>query len=101
MSKVKPLEGIRLKENRVLIRRFGLQEKVGSIYMPASEQEAPKGGTVVSVGPGKVDPVTGVLVPNVCKVGETVRFMEHGLEIEHGKEDYYLLRDSDVWGDID
>lgn len=100
-EKVKPLKGISLKENRVLIKTFSAEEKTAAgIILPEGAQEAPPGGLVVSIGPGKVDPTTGVLVPNVCKVGEKVRYMAHGMEVEIGEETYYLLRDSDVWGDI-
>lgn len=92
MSKAKPLAGIKLKENRILIQRFGVEEKSeGGIILMKDEQEAPEGGLVVSVGP----------TVNGIEVGEKVRYYEHGTEVEIGGEDYYLLRDSDVWGEIE
>ena len=92
MSKVKPLKGINLKENRILIQRFSKEEKsAGGIIMPESEQETPEGGVIVSKGP---------LVEDL-EIGEKVRFYEHGLEVTHTSKTYYLTRSSDVWAGID
>lgn len=91
MTKIKTLPGINLKENRILIRKFGLEEKVGSIIMPESEQEAPEGGVVVSKGPD----AEGV------ELGEKVRYYEHGMEVTHGGETYYLGRSTDIWAGIE
>jgi len=99
MSKVKPLEGIELKENRILIADFDvIKETKGGIILPEEQWITPVGGLIVSVGPGKVDPVSGILVPNVCKVGERVYYMQHGTQVTIKDKSYYLLRDSDVWG---
>jgi len=100
-EKVKALKGVKLKENRILIQDFTLvKESPGGIIMPESEWVVPVGGLIVAVGPGKVDPVSGVLVKNTCKVGEKVQYMKHGTEVEVDGETYYLLRDSDVWGEM-
>jgi chaperonin GroES len=89
---MKPIKGINLKENRILIQRFSKEEKsAGGIILPESEQEAPEGGTIVAAGP---------LVEDL-KVGEKVRFYEHGTEVTHNGKDYYLARSSDVWAGID
>lgn len=91
MSK-KPLKGIKLKDNRILIKKFDKVETTkAGIILPDEDQEAPEGGTIVSVGP-KADGV---------EVGEKVRFMEHGMTVEIDGQEYYLLRDGDVWGEIE
>jgi chaperonin GroES len=102
MSKVKPLAGVRLKENRILIKDFELvKETKGGIILPEEQWETPVGGLIVSVGPGKVDPQSGILVKNTCKVGEKVQYHKHGTEVEVNGEKYYLVRDSDVWGEME
>jgi chaperonin GroES len=99
---MKALKGIKLKENRILIADFDVRkESAGGIIMPESEWETPVGGLIVSVGPGKVDPNSGILVKNTCKVGESVQYHKHGTEVEVNGEKYYLLRDSDVWGEME
>ena len=100
MSKAKELKGIKLKDNRILIEKFKAEEKIGSIIMAEKDQVVPEGGVIVSIGPGNVDANSGLLTPNRCKVGEKVRYMEHGMEVEIEGETYYLLRDTDVWGEI-
>jgi len=82
--------GIKLKENRVLVERFKAEEKIGSIIVMQEEQVIPEGGLIVSVGPDVVG----------LAIGERVRFYEHGMEVSIGDEDYYLLRDGDVWGEV-
>jgi len=95
------LKGVNLKENRILIKDFTMvKETKGGIILPEDQWETPVGGLIVSVGPGKVDPVSGVLVKNTCKVGEKVQYLKHGTEVEVNGKKYYLLRDSDVWGEM-
>jgi co-chaperonin GroES (HSP10) len=59
--------------------------------MPESEQETPEGGTVVAMGPLAED----------LEIGEKVRFYEHGVEVSHKGEDYYLCRSTDIWAGIE
>lgn len=103
MSEVKEVTevtSIKLKENRVLIKKFEKEEKSkGGIILPDDQQEAPEGGTVVAVGPGRME--NNILVENACRAGEKVRYVKHGMEVEIDGEEYYLLRDSDVWGTIE
>lgn len=101
-KKVKPLEGVKLKENRILIADFEpIKETPGGILLPEEQWIIPEGGLIVSAGPGKTDPVTGTFVENLCKVGERVYYMNHGQKVDIDGKDYYLLRDSDVWGEIE
>ena len=90
---MKALKGIVLKKNRILVQRFSKEEKTASgIYMPESEQEAPEGGVIVSVGPD----ADGV------KVGDKVRYMTHveNNTVDVDREEYLLMRDDDVWAQI-
>lgn len=99
MSEIKPI-GIRLKENRVLIKKFNKVEKTESgIILPEDQQVAPEGGEVVAVGPGVM--VNGLYQTTTCVVGEKVRYHEHGKVVEINGEEYYLLRDTDIWGTIE
>ena len=90
---MKPLKGITLKKNRILVKKFNKEEKTkAGIYMPESEQEAPEGGVVVSIGPDSDD----------IKVGNKIRYMAH---VENNvvlvdREEYLLMRDDDVWAQI-
>lgn len=91
MSKVKPLAGIKLKENRILIKKHDLITKTeGGIILPDDDQIQPVGGVIVAVGPDTND--------KLAKVGDNVRYLEHGQQVEIGKETYYLLRDDAIWG---
>lgn len=102
IKKAAEVKSVNLKENRVLIKKFEKVEKTegGIILMEGDMQEAPEGGTIVAVGPGKME--NGLLVEeNTCKVGEKVRYVQHGMDVEIDGMEYYLLRDSDVWGTIE
>jgi chaperonin GroES len=84
---------ITLKENRVLIKKFGLITKTaGGLILPDDQQVPREGGTVVVVGPD--------VAKTACKVGDRVRYVAHGMEVEIDGEKYYLCRDTDVWGDL-
>lgn len=48
-TKIKPLG------NRVLIKRSEAETSKKGILLPESAQEKPKEGTVIAVGPGKID----------------------------------------------
>jgi len=94
MSKVKALEGIRLKENRILIQKHEKQTKTeGGIILPDDNEAAPEGGIIVAMGPG--------VEKNTFNIGEKVRYLEHGMTIDHKGKDYYLIRSTDIWADVD
>lgn len=98
---MKALKGIKLKDNRILIKDFELvKETKGGIILPEDQWETPVGGLIVSVGPGLMNTTTGELIPMTCSVGEKVQYHKHGTEVEVNGEKYYLLRDTDVWGEI-
>ena len=79
--------------DRVLVEPLEPEAKTsGGIYLPEAAQEAPREGTVIAVGPGKVAD-SGELVPVGVKVGDIVLYTKYGgneIKVE-GKE--YLLVD--------
>ena len=80
--------------DRVLVEPLEPEAKTsGGIYLPEAAQEAPREGTVIAVGPGKVAD-NGELVPVGVKVGDIVLYTKYGgneIKVD-GKE--YLLVDS-------
>ena len=87
MSNIKPLG------NRVLIKRSKAPTSKGNILLPESAVEKPKEGTVVAVGPGKMDDDGKIVQMNV-KAGDQVLFTSYaGTEIKNSNEDAdYLIR---------
>ncbi|MCB1112645.1 MAG: co-chaperone GroES [Chlamydiales bacterium] len=85
MTKIKPLG------NRVLIKRKTVAQSKGGILLPDSAQEKPKEGTVVAVGPGKINDNGETEAMNV-KVGDQVLFSAYsGTEVKSGSDDEELL----------
>lgn len=95
MTKIKPLG------DRVVVQPKEADEKTDSgLYIPDSAQEKPQKGTVVAIGPGRVE--------NGNRIGLTV---EEGQEVLYGKysgtevtldgDDYLIMRESDIFGVIE
>jgi len=94
--KVKPLG------NRVLIKRSKAETSKGGILLPDSAQEKPKEGTVLAVGPGKMDENGNVETMHVAE-GDRVLFSSYaGTEVkgmDEGETDEYLiLSQEDILG---
>jgi len=94
--KVKPLG------NRVLIKRSKAETSKGGILLPDSAQEKPKEGTVLAVGPGKMDENGNVETMHVAE-GDRVLFSSYaGTEVkgmDEGEADEYLiLSQEDILG---
>ena len=84
--KFKPLH------DRVLIEVLDSSEKTaGGIIIPDTAQEKPQRGTVVAVGPGKVDE------PTTVKVGDSVLYGKYsGTDLQLEGQDYMIMRESDI-----
>jgi chaperonin GroES len=92
MKKILPLG------DRVLVKREKAQKTKGAILLPDTAQEKPKEGTVVSVGPGKVND-QGQTEPMNIKVGDRVLFSAYsGTEIKINDEDELILSKEDILG---
>lgn len=90
-SKIKPLG------NRVLIKRSKAPTTKGGILLPDSAQEKPKEGTVIAVGPGKVDE-QGNREPMNVQIGDLVLFSNYaGTEVK-GEEETIILSEDDILG---
>lgn len=78
--------------DRVLIEPAPAEVKTaGGIYIPDTAKEKPQKGTVVAVGPGKVDE------PTTVKKGDVVLYGKYsGTEINVEGTDYLMMRESDI-----
>ena len=87
--------------DRVLIRRDAEEEQVGSIILSASAQTKPHTGTVVAVGPGRLND-KGERNPLICKLGMQVAFGKYaGDEIDVDDETHLIMRESEILGWIE
>ena len=79
--------------DRVLVEASAAEEKTaGGIIIPDTAKEKPAQGTIVAVGPGKVDePVT-------VKVGDSVLYGKYaGTEITLEGKPYLIMREADIF----
>lgn len=73
-------------EDRILVQPDPIEEKIGSIYIPQTSQQAPIRGTVLDVGQGK----EGVKME--VKTGDKVLYSKGaGTTIEHEGETLLIL----------
>ncbi|MFP4477044.1 MAG: co-chaperone GroES [Desulfatibacillaceae bacterium] len=89
--KIQPLN------DRVLIKRIEAREKsTGGIIIPETAKEKPQKGTVVAVGPGRLDK-NGERIPPAVKEGDEVMFAKYsGTEVKVGGEEHVFLREEDI-----
>jgi chaperonin GroES len=88
---VKPLD------DRVLVRQSEAEETTsGGIVLPDTAKEKPQRGTVVAVGPGKLLD-SGERGKMSVKKGDEIFYGKFaGTEIRIDRQDYVILRESDV-----
>jgi len=90
MAKIKPLG------SRILVQRQEAKTTKGGILLPESAQQKPKQGTVLAVGPGKVDD-HGKHVAVELKVGDEILFSSYaGTEYKSDAQEFILLNEEDV-----
>jgi len=93
-----PNDTFRPLHDFVLVQRAALEEKVGSLFVPAAAGKKSKRGTVIAAGPGKRD-LHGVVHTLTVRPGDIVMFGEYaGSEIEFGGEVYLIIREDDLLG---
>jgi chaperonin GroES len=92
MASIKPLG------DRVLVRPDVAEEKTASgIIIPDTAKEKPQRGTVVAVGPGKVE--NGAKIDMTVKAGDKVLYGKYsGTELNLDGEDFLIMRESDILG---
>jgi chaperonin GroES len=83
--------------DRVVVRANEREEMTSSgIVLPDTAKEKPQEGTVVAVGPGRLNE-KGERVPLEVKSGDTVLYAKYaGTEIKNDGEELLILRESDV-----
>ena len=91
-ASIKPLA------DRVVVKPQDAEEKTaGGLYIPDTAKEKPQRGTVVAVGPGKVE--NGTHVEMSVNTGDTVLYGKYaGTEITLGDDDVLIMRESDILG---
>jgi chaperonin GroES len=89
--KIKPLE------DRIVVQANEAETTTASgIVIPDTAKEKPQEGTVIAVGPGRVDD-NGKRVPLDVAVGDTVIYSKYGgTEVKYSGEDYLVLSARDV-----
>ena len=92
MAKLTPLA------DRVVVRPEDAEETTsGGLIIPDTAKEKPQKGTIVSVGPGKVE--NGTKVDMTVSDGDTVLYGKYaGTEVTIDGEDLLIMRESDILG---
>ena len=83
--------------NRVLVRAEEAEETTASgIILPDTAKEKPQIGTIISVGPGKLNQV-GDLIKMTLKKNDKVLYGKYsGTEIAVNGDDVLIMRESDI-----
>ena len=84
--------------DRVVVRPQEAEEKTaGGLFIPDTAKEKPQRGTVLAVGPGKVE--NGTKIDMTVKEGDTVLYGKYaGTEIQLDGDDVMIMRESDILG---
>ncbi|MEM1125419.1 MAG: co-chaperone GroES [Bacteroidota bacterium] len=92
MAQIKPLG------DRVVVRPQAAEEKTASgLFIPDTAKEKPQRGTIVAVGPGRVE--NGTKIDMSVKEGDQVLYGKYaGTEIQLGDDDVLIMRESDILG---
>lgn len=95
MANIKPLG------DRVVVRPEPAEEKTASgLYIPDTAKEKPQRGTIVAVGPGRVE--NGNKIDMTVKEGDTVLYGKYaGTEITLDSEDVLIMRETDLLGIVE
>jgi chaperonin GroES len=84
-------------EDRIVVQPLEAETTTASgLVIPDTAKEKPQEGTVLAVGPGRVDD-KGERVPVDVKVGEVVLYSKYGgTEVKYNNEEYLVLSARDV-----
>lgn len=95
MAKIKPLG------DRVVVRPKPADEKTESgLYIPDSAKEKPQKGTVVAIGPGRVE--NGNQIDLTVTEGDEVLYGKYaGTEVTIDGEDMLIMRENDIFGIVE
>ena len=86
--------------DRVVVQAQDAEEQTASgLFIPDSAKEKPQRGTVIAVGPGRVE--NGTKIDMTVKAGDTVLYGKYsGTEVTLDNEEYMIMRESDIFGII-
>ena len=89
--KIQPLE------DRIVVQTNEAEQTTASgLVIPDTAKEKPQEGTVLAVGPGRVDD-NGKRIPLDISEGDTVIYSKYGgTEIKYSGEEYLILSARDV-----
>jgi chaperonin GroES len=91
--------GVNLKPlaDRVVVEPAPAEEKsTGGIILPDTAQEKPQQGTVVALGPGKVND-SGSLIEMTVKKNDKILYGKYsGSEVNIEGTDYIIMRENDI-----
>lgn len=92
--KIQPLS------DRVVVQAQDADEQTASgLYIPDTAKEKPQRGTVLAVGPGRVE--NGTKIAMTVKEGDSVLYGKYsGTEVSLDNEDFIIMRESDILGII-
>ena len=96
-TKSKKTTTIKPMDDRVLIQPMQAEEKTSSgIFLPEGAKEKPMTGTVVAVGPGKLND-DGSRSEITVKKGDVVLYGKYaGTEIDVDGESHIILKESEM-----
>ena len=91
-TSIKPLA------DRVVVKPEAAEETTaGGLIIPDTAKEKPQRGTVVAVGPGRVE--NGTKIDMTVQEGDTVLYGKYaGTEIALDGDDVMIMRESDILG---
>ena len=84
--------------NRVVIEPMESDQQIssGGIYIPDTAKEKPQEGTVIAVGPGKLNE-DGSRSELEVSVGDIVVYSKYaGTEYKQGDTEYLIVREDDI-----
>ena len=84
-------------EDRIVVQPLEAETTTASgLVIPDTAKEKPQEGTVLAVGPGRVDD-KGERVPLDVSVGDVVLYSKYGgTEVKYNNEEYLVLSARDV-----
>ncbi|MEF8794964.1 co-chaperone GroES [Salinibacter sp. 10B] len=95
MTSIKPLG------DRVVVQPKPADDKTESgLYIPDSAKEKPQEGTVVAIGPGRVE--NGNRIEMTVEEGDQVLYGKYaGTEVTLDGDEYLIMRESDIFGVVE
>jgi len=83
--------------DRVVVEPLEEEQKTSTgVYLPDSAQERPSKGTIIAIGPGRLDE-NGKRIAMEVKVGDKVLYAKYGgTEVKVGEKDLLVLKESDI-----